>query len=142
MAPQPAPLQIGERRRVRVDSRTKWNHTGVLVSAGEHYAFETEGTWSDMGIRRDGNGFASGDVLTGFLLKPHEAKRRAPLENWFCLIGGIGEDPTKLFRIGRQSVDWPVGAGMSGELTCFANDVGWAYWNNIGSITLSITRTS
>jgi hypothetical protein len=145
MPPQPTPLRTGEKRSgIVIRAREKWNHTGVTVSAGERYSFDTQGTWSDMGIRRDGNGFSTREVpwVSRWLLQRFESKRRVPSENWFCLIGSVDENAGHLFRIGRQRIDWVVEAGVTGELVCFANDVESAYWNNIGSITLTIARTA
>ena len=58
--------------------------------------------------------------------------------NWFALIGAIGKNETTAFPIGDTLQNWRA-TGM-GEVTCFANDVWVAYFNNHRSITLTVTR--
>jgi len=137
-------LVVGEARSdIVIRARVKWNPTGVLVNPGERYRLEADGRWSDLGICADADGFPSERAprITRKLLEKFEPKRRMPAELWFCLIGTVGEAPPGFFRIGRQLTEWVVGPGTSGELLCFANDVESAYWNNFGSLTLTVTRT-
>ena len=61
-----------------------------------------------------------------------------PAEKWFALVGAVGKDEARLFLIGENLEGWE--AKGDGELMCFANDVPRAYFNNHGSITLTITR--
>jgi hypothetical protein len=66
-----------------------------------------------------------------------ERSRRVPTANWFALIGTLNGRDDTAFVIGRQL---EYTADASARLVCFANDVPWAYWNNFGSVTLTITR--
>jgi len=131
------------RSDIVIRARVKWNPTGVLVNPGERYRLEADGRWSDLGIRADADGFPSERAprISRRLLEKYEHKRRMPAELWFCLIGSVGEAPQGFFRIGRQLADWVVEPAISGELLCFANDVESAYWNNFGSLKLTVTRT-
>jgi hypothetical protein len=124
---------------MKIIARTKWNHTRVHVSPGERYSLRADGKWRDFFISCDANGYLTERVpaLTRGLMRRYESKRRAPAEPWFCLMGALAEDDTRSFRIGAGR-DWsPTEAG---ELLCFANDVPFAYWNNFGSIELTIQR--
>ena len=125
---------------IDIRAREKWNPTGIMVSTGKRYSLRAEGIWIDGGIRADANGFSSDDApaISRWLLRATESKRRLPSERWFCLIGTIGRDPRRAFRIGTLLPEW-VADGPGGELFCFANDVGFAYWNNEGSVRLTIT---
>jgi hypothetical protein len=141
MARRPVALEPGETRRgLAIDSKLKWNRTGVLMTAGASYSFQGEGEWIDGGIRTDPDGFPSARApwWSRWLLRLFESRRRAPAERWFCLMGSEGASAAAVFRIGKSRAAWT--ATMDGELTCFANDVRIAYWNNEGSVTLSVTR--
>ena len=64
------------------------------------------------------------------------ASRKA---EYFTLIGTIGESIEHAFVIGAGPCVFT--APISGELVCFANDLDPAYWNNFGSMKLSIVQT-
>ena len=123
----------------RIRARSKWNATGVRMNAGEQYVFIASGRWIDFVIPTDADGYASAEApVVGSLLRRFERRRRAPDEHWFCLTGAIGADGVP-FRIGTRS-EYRVPPGVSGELSCFANDVSRAYWNNWGAVQLRIER--
>src|SRR5687768_6354587 len=109
--PLPLRLRVGQPHTTVIRAREKWNRSGIKVGGGESYHFEASGTWRDLGIRADGDGFPTERVpwVTRWLLEKYESKRRMPGEHWFCLIGSIGNTPGRLFRIGRHS-DWVVEA--------------------------------
>jgi hypothetical protein len=132
-------LEPGDPRRVRIGAREPWNDTGLIIVAGQRYEMRSTGTWTDFFITRDAEGFTSDEApaLTRRLLKKHEHRRRQPRENWFTLIGAIGREETTAFRIGTALT---FRADRTGELSCFANDVPDAYWNNWGSVELVVTR--
>ncbi len=67
-----------------------------------------------------------------------EAKRRVPELRWFCLIGCVAYGGAP-FPIGTGT-EWPVREGESGTLRGYANDLPSAYWNNWGSIRLTVKR--
>jgi hypothetical protein len=54
------------------------------------------------------------------------------------LIGAIGQEKETTFLIGT-SHPWEVKA--DGTLNCFANDVPGFYFNNSGTVQLTVTRT-
>jgi hypothetical protein len=66
--------------------------------------------------------------------------RRKPNENWFSLIGNIGQSVEQEFLIEKKLEKYKV--PLAGELFCYANDVPIMYFNNHGSLNLTITRLS
>jgi hypothetical protein len=110
----------------------KWNKTGIHMVAGQEYILSAEGEWIDWFIHYGPNGGASGSNL---FLRLFEWARRMPHEHWFALIGAINSDQRTAFLIGSSRI---YRATMSGELTCYANDVPWAYGNNTGSVELDV----
>lgn len=91
-------------------------------------------------------------------------RRRLTTANWMALVCGIGEfvrpvhpvqpgnesdtrfvplDESQvqntLFNVGTETT---FTAQYSGQLICFANDAHTLYWNNAGSLDVTITRTS
>lgn len=134
-------LQIGSSAPpIDIPARTKWVTTGVLVAPGERYAFRAAGSWLDGGISTDPDGFPSDRApgVSRWLLRVCEPVRRAPEEPWCCLIGCVGRDERRAFRIGTTRREWV--APTVGELVCFANDVWFAYGNNDGAVRLTIER--
>ena len=125
---------------MRIIARRKWNHTGVHVKPGERYSLRAAGKWRDLFIRCDADGYPTERVpaLTRGLMRRFEPKRRSPAEQWFCLMGALVEDDSRIFRIGTVLRDWSP--EQAGELLCFANDVPFAYLNNFGSIELTVQR--
>lgn len=127
-------LSIGQSASVMIEAKSKWNDTGIVMSAGQEYQITVDGRWTDWCIPCDANGYTSSNLV----LRLTEWLRRAPRENWFALIGAIDRDERNLFKIGaRKTLETTTG----GVLTCFANDVPFMYWNNKGSVQLNITRT-
>lgn len=120
---------------IEVCSREKWNDTGIQVSAGETYRFEATGEWDDASHRCGPEGYDS----PNFILRAAEKLRRVPNARWFALIGVVNHDLSTAFVIG-QGVQQTFAA--SGPLSCFANDVSFMYWNNKGSVKLTITKIS
>jgi hypothetical protein len=106
-----------------------WNDTGVDLVAGRTYQMFATGQWRDWTIVADANGF------TRWYLKPFKPRIRE--ERFFRLIGCVGKDESRWFAIGTEPA--PIVAPTSGRLWCFANDVRWAYGNNHGEVTLTVT---
>ncbi len=132
-------LAIGESATKSIVARNTWNDTGIRLVAGQEYRFTAVGEWIDWYIRCGPEGYPSFTPLPlPFLARPLEWLRRAPREQWFALIGAIDRNPQTQFRIGTQRT---LIAPATGMLTCFANDIMFFYWNNIGSVDLTITRT-
>jgi uncharacterized protein (DUF2235 family) len=131
----PVVLAVGTRLTVGVHARAKWNNTAISVSKGEKYRFEATGTWYDASIRSDPAGYESPSVLFRLV----EWLRRAPKNNWFALIGSIGQQASAHFLIGNQQEKTITEDGI---VYCFANDLPFLYQNNSGVVTLTVTRIS
>ena len=119
---------------MEIIARNKWNHTGFQLEQGVEYKFSAQGQWIDWYIVHGPDGDGSGANL---FLRLFEHFRRRPKDKWFALIGAVGEDESTTFLIGSNL---RFRANHSGELTCYANDVPWAYDNNRGSIQLEVER--
>lgn len=134
-SPYPVHLKPGENIVVGVHSRAKWNDTTLRLVQGETYQFSASGTWYDASIQTGPGGYTSPSL--GFRLV--EWWRRRPQDNWFALIGAIGQDESSTFAIGentRKSVS------QEGVLHCYANDLPFTYQNNSGWVKLTVTRIS
>lgn len=127
--------------------------------------------WYDGGLRVNAEGYSSYfDTISNCFVgmgrcRSHlKKRRRIPKANWMSLACAIGEyvrplvqvqpgeeastrwlplneatlEPT-LFSVGK-SVHFQ--APFTGQLICFANDAHTLYWNNRGSIQVTIERTS
>ncbi|MHC5737182.1 hypothetical protein [Nostoc sp.] len=129
-------LQIGSPSVTIIDAHKYWNATGIYIEIGASYRFEVEGEqfWYDAGIRSNANGY------TKLWLRWAEMFRRKPNENWFSLIGNIDQSSEQEFLIGKKLEKHQ--ATSSGELFCYANDVPIMYFNNHGTLSLTITRLS
>jgi hypothetical protein len=131
-------LAVGESIMVPIRARLRWNKTGLLLFQGQEYHLVASGRWKDAYITATADGYEAGpDLLSRIFLRIFERWRRAPSENWFLLMGAVNSQEDAAFPIGAER-QWVAVA--SGELTCFANDVPCAYWNNIGQIRLTIRR--
>jgi hypothetical protein len=120
---------------MEICAREKWNHTGFQLQQGVEYKFSANGKWIDLNIVHGPDGDGSGRNL---FLRLFEHFRRRPKDNWFALIGSVGENESATFLIGSSNPRFK--ATESGELTCYANDVPWAYGNNKGSIELTVEQ--
>jgi len=112
-----------------------WNNTGIRLEAGRTYRMTATGRWHDAWNTCGPDGYKSNNpVLTW---AGHW--RRAPTQDWFVLMGTINQDTTTMFRIGSAA---QITAATTGTLYCFANDVPGMYWNNWGSVDLTVTPTT
>jgi hypothetical protein len=127
-------LNVGESAQATIEAKKKWNDTGIELARGHEYHFTATGQWTDWRIACDANGYANPNVI----FKVLERFRRSPRSRWFALIGALNADEHTQFEIGTERT---LIAPASGTLTCFANDGARAYWNNLGSVRLSVTRT-
>jgi hypothetical protein len=109
-----------------------WNETGILLEAGRIYDFVAEGQWIDLAICSGPEGNPH-PVWTQRLVEQY---RRAPRQRYFMLMGALDRDPATIFPIGARLAGWKSPRG--GRLTCFANDVPLMYWNNRGSVRLTV----
>lgn len=128
-------MQIGEKVTVTIAARRPWNGTGVVLEHGHTYRLTAAGEWVDAWSRCGPAGYPSNNII----LRLAERLRRDPQQPWFALIGAHAHDPNTHFAIGTGCVYRPQ---RSGELSCFANDVPFFYWNNRGSISLTVERVA
>lgn len=118
-----------------------WNATGIAVAAGEAYLLRASGTWTDWFVHATPDGIALDEVprLARLVYRVFARARRAPEAPWFALVGALGPTERTAFAIGRGRT-WTAPA--DGELHAFANDVPFAYWNNRGTLQLTIERSA
>jgi hypothetical protein len=119
-----------------IESREKWNDTGIDLIEGQEYKYEAIGKWKDWFMKPcDANGYSHCCLD---LLSCTKRKRSA---KWFQLIGVVMDKNTKkpLYTI-CFSNEGTFTAHASGRLWAYANDAWIAYGNNSGSIELNIPR--
>lgn len=126
---------------IRVSSRRRWVHTGFPLVAGATYRIEVPPGqhWWDLYIRYGPEGGVTGPLQRGLADKLRVKGHASRKAEYFTLIGTIGESIEHAFVIGAGPCVFT--APISGELVCFANDLDSAYWNNFGSMKLSIVQT-
>lgn len=127
-------LEVDESAKVRIAAESRWNPTGIQMVPGEEYAVATQGQWCDATTRHSPDGERS----ESFYMRLWEPFRRGKDADWFTLMCGINSDESTTFKI---DVRKPIAPLALGELTCFANDVAFFYFNNTGEIGMTVTRT-
>jgi hypothetical protein len=154
-------LEVGESAQVEVDSKLRFDFSGIVVEEGAQYCFRPDpaGKWKDKSIECDASGWPAdlnrGHTVFGWLqekvLESHAVglSRRVPQANWFEMVACIGASDKAAIPIGHgQYVERPWRATVSGLLFFFANDArpsGFGhdfYENNDGAIDVTITRTA
>lgn len=116
---------------VRVEARQKWTDSNLEVEAGTRYRISVTSTqkWKDWFVASGPDGYSK------WVLKPVEFLRRAPDAPWFALMAAI--DRREPFLVG-QTCEFE--ASTSGRLEFYANDIGFMYWNNSGSMDVSVEQ--
>jgi len=129
----PIPLRTGEPSIFTICSAQRWCWTGLALERGATYRFEVAGeqTWKDASIVTGPDGY------TLSRLRIFECLRRVPRAPWFTLIGTIDRQMNTAWVIGKF---YEGPSPTTGELICFANDVSLMYWNNTGSLQLTVTK--
>jgi hypothetical protein len=128
-------LDVGECAQAPpIEAKEEWNDTGIELVSGHEYRFTSTGRWTDCWIECGTEGYDSPNPI----LKAAEGLRRSPRSRWFALLGATNKDKRTQFEIGAERT---LSAPASGTLTCFANDDALMYWNNSGSVQLSVKRT-
>jgi hypothetical protein len=135
-------LPGSERTVVKVDSRKEWVPTSVWVQAGDRVAFHASGIWIDAFIPCHADGYPA-----PWLYNWNRPPRIPDNGRYFRLMGRIvpdglqprEDDPAETFVIGNESERT---ADHAGRLFVFANDREGYYWNNFGSVTLTIEKVS
>lgn len=125
---------------VDVPANQMWKATQVWVKPGDTLHFQTSGIWFDAFIGCSADGYdASWFYRLNILPRIPDSGR------YFRLMGRIveaGAEPAKddiadTFPIGSASTRT---FSRSGMLFVFANDQMGAYWNNWGSVKLSVVK--
>jgi hypothetical protein len=129
-------LAIGDRISVPVPARRYWSPTHVRLTAGQVYELNAVGTWRDFLATSGPDGYETPWYSPWQRLA--ERWRRMPQARWFALIGAIRDDQSEPFVIGSNLT---MQAQASGPLECYANDVPGFYFNNLGSVELTVTHT-
>ncbi|MEJ2199627.1 MAG: hypothetical protein P8X63_01225 [Desulfuromonadaceae bacterium] len=118
-----------------IKATCRWNQTPYQVIKGHYYSFHAHGHWRDWTVSCDARGYASSR------LRCFEKWRRMRQAQWFSLIGAIDRDPSTYVDIGGLIAEDKIWqAPCSGTLYGFANDAGFMYWNNRGSIDLQLSE--
>ena len=113
----------------RIDSRLKWNDTRIDVTAGLTYQYVAAGLWTDWTRESDADGY-SDPILDRFSLF-----KRCRAALWFQLVAAVDKKVNHTICLGCSG---QFIAPASGRLWAYANDAAFAYWNNKGSLTLTI----
>lgn len=128
-------LSVGETCRLEVPSREKRQSSKLVVAPGEQYEITATGTWCDTEKHCcSADGFESDN----WILRTWERWRRVPTARWFALIAATSENEKRGVAVGARGLYEPAAAGT---LIFFANDVSFMYFNNQGSVSVSILRT-
>lgn len=72
---------------------SKWNNTRLEVQAGQTYTLAATGTWYDAHIKSSLAGYRSGSVF----MRLSSLFKRRPKDNWFALIGTVGQHEKNSF---------------------------------------------
>ncbi|MDF1643901.1 MAG: hypothetical protein P1U80_06935 [Pseudomonadales bacterium] len=99
-------------------------------------------TWKDASISCDADGWTRNrpDInwIKELIVDRMEPFRRVPEENWFKLIGAVGDNDEEYFVLGTRKVTYIP--KKSDEFCPFANDLRRMYSNNDGHLKITITR--
>ena len=113
-----------------------YTDSGVDVSPGEKYSITAEGVWIDWFINSTSDGFVIHfkpfDLFT-------ERVSRVKDERLFTLIGCLNKTDASSFRVGSGT---NYTATQPGRLYLYANDLNGFYWNNYGSVNVTIVKAT
>lgn len=127
---------------IRIPSKERWVDTNIIVKPGDSLTFHAQGIWWDAYIPCGADGYPASMFYA--LNRP---PRILDEGRYFRLMGRVialgqkpGEDdPAQTFVIGRRS---QRRFDRGGKLYVFCNDRPGYYWNNWGSIDLTIERST
>lgn len=112
-----------------------WNPSRILAQPGQRFLIEADNSvWSDEQLPATAAG-ASGLGLQRFTSAMCRHRQAALME----LIGTLGRDHDHQFRIGKGTV-WENQTHIEAEIFFYANDVYFMYYNNAGSVMVTVTR--
>jgi hypothetical protein len=109
-----------------VDAKLGWQDSGIATAGGDHVALVATGTWGDSAGSVDANGRSSQPCT-----HPSCPLVGQPI---MLLVGRIGASGTP-FAVGTARV---LDAAAAGTLRFIANDVAGIYWDNTGSLGVSV----
>jgi hypothetical protein len=119
-------------KSIEVNSREKWNDSGLDLVAGMRYRLTVSGVWRDAGHPAGPDGW-QGTVASNLFVW----LRRARQMPWFALVGSINKEQPYFHLMPPEFV-----SPANGRLYCFANDAPGFYFNNEGSLKLEIVPVS
>lgn len=112
-----------------------WNASRILARPGQRFLIEADDSvWLDDKMPATAAGEAGMGLqrLTGTMCRHRQA-------SWMELVGTLGRSHDHQFRIGRGTV-WENLTGIEAEIHFYANDVYFMYFNNAGSVMVTVTR--
>lgn len=140
------PLDVGESNELPIFAHQYHNRTGLLLERGCKYTFKVKAnqTWKDGNISCDADGWKRNrpniNWIKELAIGRMEPFRRVPGEDWFKLIGAVGDNDDEHFVIGTGKVTYVP--KKSDEFCPFANDLKRMYSNNDGHVLVTVTRVS
>lgn len=112
-----------------------WNPSRVLARPGQRFLIEADNSvWTDEHLPATAAG-ACGLGLQRFTSAMCRHKHAALME----LVGTLGREHDHQFRIGKGTV-WENQTAIEAEIFFYANDVYFMYYNNAGSVMVTVTR--
>lgn len=112
-----------------------WNPSRIIARPGQRFLIEADNSiWSD-----DKNPCTASGSSTAGLQRFTSAMCRHKQAAWMELVGTLGRDHDHQFRVGSGAV-WENTTKQEGELFFYANDVYFMYYNNTGSVMVTVTR--
>jgi len=138
----PAHLSVGQIvGPLQVPSEEHYFGTGVLLDSGAAYEIAADQSeWTDSAIPST----AAGNPDPVLAQQVFQGLLRCQEGLWFELVGAVGRSDAHLFPVGMRKV-WTYeshSVEAEPELQLFANDAFGFYFNNHGSIGVTITRIS
>lgn len=112
-----------------------WNPSRILARPGQRFLIEADNSvWTDEHLPATAAG-ASGLGLQRFTSAMCRHRQAALME----LVGTLGREHDHQFRIGKGTV-WENQTNIESEIFFYANDVYFMYYNNAGSVMVTVTR--
>lgn len=136
---QASTLNINEEKTVEICGCKPWINSGIAVAENQVYSFSYPGYakgWCD-GSKEGLDPAIGWNSFFGWLLSPFKRSDKA---DWYALIGSIGKDDKKTFKVLSYNVDNKVTMYNNGTLYFYANDAYGRYYNNKGHFALTIKR--
>lgn len=115
-----------------INSRLRWNDTLIDVVEGLAYQYVADGQWTDASRECNADGYS------GTWLDSLSFLKRCGSAKWFQLVAAVDQKSSQTIVLGHAG---QFIAPASGRLWAYANDATFAYWNNKGSLALTINPT-